>query len=164
MKRNALVALKSHDQADQALPCLQDVVKAGMQVTFLLPYPVERWRYLRDHWVEAETAREAVSAGRKLLESYSWESQTALAAQKLSSIRSALQKQDVDVEIQLYAGSLRKALQDRLCRGDIDWVMTRAQTADRLRGLLAVGVAPFGWFKRPRHSSVWLLYPATIPE
>ena len=163
MKRKALVALKSNDQADQALSCLQEVVKAGMQVVFLLPYPVEPWPYLCDHWVEAETAREAMSAGRKLLERYSWEAQTACAEQKLSAIRSLLQKQGVNVEIQLYAGGLRKALQDHLDRGDIYWVMTRATTGVRLRGLLAAGLAPFGWFKPPRRSSVWLLYPSAHP-
>ena len=159
MKQKILVALKTHKQANEVLSCLKEVIKPGMKAVFLLPYPVAPWPYLRDHWVEAETAREAMSAGRKLLERYSWEAQTACAEQGLSAIRAALQKQEADVEIQLYAGSLRTALQDHLAQGDIYWVITRAQTGDRLRGLLAAGRAPFGWFKRSQRSAVWLLHP-----
>lgn len=159
MPPKILVALTAQYQVNDVLSCLKEVMKPGMKAVFLLPYPAQPWPYLRDHWIEAETAREAMLAGTKLLESYSWEAQTALAEQKFSAIRAALQKKEVDLEIQLYAGSFRKALQDHLARGDIYWIMTRAQTGDWLRSLSAVAFAPFGWFKRMKRSAVWLLYP-----
>lgn len=158
MQQKILVALRAQYQMNDALSCIKEVIKPGMKAVFLLPYS-EAWPWLRDHWIEAETAREAISAWTKLAESYSWAAQTALAEQKFSAIRAALQKKEVDVEIQLYAGDLRKALQDHLAQGDIYLAMTRAQTGDWFRTLLAAGFAPFSWFKRMKRSSVWLLHP-----
>lgn len=163
MKQKALVALEKHGQADQALSCLKEVVKPGMTVIFLLPYPVEVWPYLRDHWVEAETAIAAISAGRKIRDLYSWDIQSALAEQKLSAARETLREKEVAVEIQLYTGNLRSTLRDHVARGDVCWIMKSAQTADRLRGLLAAGLAPFGWFKYTK-TPVWLLQPVVAYE
>ena len=107
-----LVVLKEHDRVEKMTPSLEQLARPGMRVVFLVPYPVGLWRYVRDHWITTESVSEAMLSGSQIMEHYSWEAQRALAERKVMAARDALRKKDVQVAVELYTGSLRRALRD----------------------------------------------------
>jgi len=140
-----LVALGGNDRVEETIPCVEKLARPGMKVVFLLRYPVEFWRYFRDHWVTTESARNATSAGKTIKEGYSWEAQRALAEQLVAPARLALQSRKVEVEVNLYTGSLAKTVRDYRADKDIHWIVTKPLGAGRIGYLLTKAMIPLGW-------------------
>jgi hypothetical protein len=151
MNKQILVVLRRRDTADQMMPYLEQVAKPGMRVVFMLPYPVESWPYLKDHWIEADTARAALSASEKVLERYSWDAQKRIAEQKIAHLRAIFQKRDVDVGVDLYAGSLKRIVREHELDETIHLIVARPEGRGWARGLLARALASVS-----RRSPHWL--------
>ncbi len=162
MAKKILVPLTRLGQVDEIVSYLSDVVKPQIGVVFLIRYPVESGPYWRDHWVEADTARAAKLASKSLLERTSWEAHGALAEEKLSAARKALEKQGVEVEVKLYAGSTKRAIRKYKVLGDFDWIVTTAHFGDWVGYLLAEATGPFDGLKWIKSSFFWLLRPKGI--
>ena len=139
-----LVFLKKHDRVEEMIPCLEQLARPGMRVVFLVPYPVQLWRYVRDHWITTESVRAAVLAGRQTMEHYSWELQRARAERKVAPARDALRKKDIQVVVELYTGSLRKALRDYGSDNTIGLMMTTAAVGGWIGSWLTKAVVPLG--------------------
>ena len=148
MATKILVPVTKLGEVDEIVSYLSDLVKPPIRVIFLVRYPVESSGYWRDHWVEADTAREAALASKKLMERASWEAHRALAEEKLSSARKALENQGVEVEVKLYAGSTKLAIRNYKASADIDWIVTSAHFRDCAAYLLAAAAGAFHGLKR----------------
>ncbi len=159
MSGQILVPLKRHDRIEGIIPYLEEVAKPGMKVVFLIPYPVESWLYLKDHWVTTESAREAMLAGRKLMEKYSWEVQKGLAEQKVSLAREALNRMGVKVGVDVYTGSLRRVVADYAANRDVHLIVVRAGSDHPLIRLLRRTILAPWSFKRPGSPAVLFLHP-----
>lgn len=159
MAREILVPLNRHDRIEEIIPYLKELAKPGMRVVFLIPYPVELWLWLWDHWVTTESPREATLAGRKIMDRYSWEKQRGLAEQKVFLARETLHKRGVEVAVDVYTGSLRGVVGDYTANGDVHLIMMRADRGRPMMRLLRRISVPFGLFKRPSFSPVLLLHP-----
>lgn len=159
MAKQILFPLKRDDRIEDLIPFLEELAKPGMRVVFLVPYPVESWLYLKDHWVTTESPREATLAGRKIMDRYSWEVQKGLAEQKVAPAREVLQKVGMEVGVDLYTGSLRKVIEDCTANGDAPLIMMRAGSGHPLMRLLSRTILPFGLFKRPSSPPIVLLHP-----
>ena len=122
-----LVALRWRDRVDGIIPYIEKLVTPGMRVVFLIRYPLDLRQYLRDHWISTESARAAIAAGKELSQRYGCEAQRELAEKRLAPAREALQKMQVDLEIRLYSGSFRAAMQDGIVAGDVLWVVVPAR-------------------------------------
>jgi nucleotide-binding universal stress UspA family protein len=162
MAKKILVPLTRLGQIDEVVSYLSDVVKPRTGVIFLIRYPLESGPYWRDHWIEADTARGAKSACKGLMERTSWEAHRALAEEKLSPARKALEHQGVEVEVKLYAGSTKRAVRDYQISGDLDWIVTTAHFSDWVAYLLAKSTGPFDRLKRVKSSFIWLVRPKWI--
>ncbi len=159
MSGQILVPLKRHDRIEGIIPYLEEVGEPGMKVVFLIPYPVESWLYLKDHWVTTESAREAMLAGRRLMEKYSWGVQKGLAEQKVSLAREVFHRMGVEVAVDLYTGSLRKVVADYAANRDVHLIVVRAGSDHPLIRLLRrMILAPWS-FKRPSSPAVLFLHP-----
>lgn len=162
MAGQILVALNRHDRIQEILPYIEEIAKPGMRIVFLIPYPVELWLYLRDHWVTTESPTKAMLEGRKIMERYSWELQRGLAEQRVFPAREALRKRGVEIAVDIYTGSLRKVVESYTHDGDVHVIMMRAGIGLRIMGFLH-GISPlFRLFKRPSFSSVLLLHPDNV--
>jgi hypothetical protein len=115
-----------------------------MRIVFLVPYPLDFWTYLAQHGVEADTAREAISASKAVVEQYSWETQKGKAEQRVYNACAALTKDQVEVSVELYTASLRRTVQDYLKENDVQWVVTNAKGGDWIGSLWAKIIACFG--------------------
>ena len=117
MAGQILVPFNSHLQLEDLISVIEEAAKPGMRVVFLIRYPVDPWVWFRDHWVTTESSRDAVLAGRKVIEKYSWEGQRALAEEMVGPWRYVLQKMGVKATVNVYTGSLSSVVEN-YSRGD----------------------------------------------
>jgi hypothetical protein len=123
MAGQILVPLDSHLRAKDIIPVIEEAAKPGMRVVFLVRYPVDPWVWFRDNWITTESARDAMLAGRKVMERYSWEGQRALAEEMIAPWRYALQRMGVKVAVDVYTGSLPSVVENYSCGDEISLVM-----------------------------------------
>jgi hypothetical protein len=105
MAGQILVPFNSHLWVKDIISVIEEAAKPGMRVIFLVRYPVEPWVWFRDHWVTTESSRNAMLAGRKIMQKYSWEGQRALAEETVAPWHYVLQKMGVTVAVDVYTGS-----------------------------------------------------------
>jgi hypothetical protein len=117
MAGQILVPFNSHLQLEDIISVIEEAAKPGMRVVFLVRYPVDPWEWFRDHWMTTESSRDAMLAGRKVMERYSREGQMALAEEMVAPWRYVLQKTGVTVAVDVYTGSLSSVVED-YSRGD----------------------------------------------
>jgi hypothetical protein len=117
MAGQILVPFNSHLRVEDIISAIEEAVKPGMRVVFLVRYPVDPWEWFRDHWVTTASARDAILAGRKIMEKYSWDGQMALAEEMVAPWRHVLQKTGVTVAVDVYTGSLSSVVEN-YSRGD----------------------------------------------
>jgi hypothetical protein len=126
MSGQILVPFNSHVRVKDIISVIEEAAKPGMRVVFLVRYPVDPWEWFRDHWVTTASARDAVLAGRKVMERYSWDGQMALAEEMVAPWRHALQKVGVTATVAVYTGSLSSVVETYSREDEISLVM-RAQ-------------------------------------
>ena len=138
MESQILVPFNSHVRVRDIISVIEKAAKPGMRVVFLVRYPVDPWEWFRDHWVTTESRRDAVLAGRKVMERYSLEGQRALAEEMVAPWRYVLQKMGVKATVDVYTGSLSSVVENYSRRHGISLL-------PRARNNLSV----IGFFRRP---------------
>jgi hypothetical protein len=121
-----LVPFNSHLRVEDIISVIEEAAKPGMRVVFLVRYPVDPWEWFRDHWVTTASARDAMLAGRKIMERYSWDGQRALAEEMVAPWRYVLQKIGATVAVDVYTGSLSSVVENH-SRGDGSSLVMRTQ-------------------------------------
>jgi hypothetical protein len=140
-----LLTMAGHEPIEELMPCLEPLVRPGLTVMFLLPYPVEPWPYLLDHWVTAESVRDAIAVGRKIQRRYDWEAQKELAWQIVAPAAAALEARGARVEVHLYSGSRAKVIKKYAVDKDIHWIMTQFPRPGLIGYVSAKTMVPTGW-------------------
>jgi hypothetical protein len=136
MAGQILVPFNSHLRDEDIISVIEEAAKPGMRVVFLVRYPVDPWVWFQDHWVTTESSRDAMQAGRKIIEKYSRDGQMALAEEMVAPWRDVLQKTGVTVAVDVYTGSWSSAVEN-YSRGDgISLVMRDDQRHQHLRNSL----------------------------
>ena len=126
MAGQILVPFNSHFRVEDIISVIEEAAKPGMRVVFLVRYPVDPWVWFWDHWVTTESTRDAVLAGRKVMEKYSWEGQRALAEEMVAPWGYVLEKMGVKTAVAVYTGSLSSVV-ETYRRGDEISLVMRAQ-------------------------------------
>ena len=117
MAGQILVPFNSQLRVKDIVSVIEEAAKPGMRVVFLVRYPVDPWEWFQDHWVTTASARDAILAGRKIMEKYSWDGQRALAEEMVAPWRYVLQKTGVTVAVDVYTGSWSSVVEN-YSRGD----------------------------------------------
>jgi len=159
MEREILVLLRRHDRIEEILPYIEKIAQPGMRIVFLIPYPVQLWPWVRDHWVTTESPREAMVAGREIMAKYSWEAQKELADQKIFLARGVLHKKQVDVAVNLCGSSMRRAVKDHSVDREARCVLFRTESRYQLINLIRRALSLFGASKRPVSPPIHVLHP-----
>jgi hypothetical protein len=123
MAGQILVPFNSHLRVEDIISVVEEAAKPGMSVVFLVRYPVDPWVWFRDHWVTTESSRNAMLAGEKVIEKYSWEGQRALAEEMVAPWRYVFQKIGVTVAVDVYTGSWSSVVETYSREGEISLVM-----------------------------------------
>ena len=158
MSKEILIAMKSQDRIDDMIPCLERVAPPGTKVTFLFRYPVDG--FMRSN--EAEVSSRSLEEAKRLTKYYSWEENQKRAEEKVATALGALQRKGVEVAVNLYAGSLRKAIKNHAPEGGVSLIMTRAGIGQWITGFLSGTISALQLFKHPSFSSVLLIHPRAM--
>ena len=135
MSGQILVPFNSHLRVEDIISVIEKAAKPGMGVVFLVRYPVDSWEWFRDHWVTTESSRNAMLAGGKVMEKYSWERQRALAEEMVAPWGYVLEKMGVKAAVAVYTGSLSSVVEN-YSRGDGISLVMRAQNNLPMMGFL----------------------------
>lgn len=154
MSKKILVPLAQNDRAEEIIPYIEKVARPGMKVVFMMPYPVEGFR-----WPREEFGNKAVQEAKMLASYYSWETNVQEAKERILPASKALASSGIEVAADVYAGSMRRAVQDYAAKGDVHLIVTRAGIGQRIAGLLDGSSSLFELLKRPTVSTVLLTHP-----
>jgi hypothetical protein len=140
MAGQILVPFNRHIRVNDIISIIDAAGKPEMSVVFLVPYPVDPSAWFQNHWVATESARNAMLTGKKLMKRYSWEGQRALAENMVAPWRYALEKIGVNVTMDVYTGSLSRAVEEYSRRDELSLVMQAENDLSRM-GVLHRAVA-----------------------
>ncbi|TMA09901.1 MAG: universal stress protein [Deltaproteobacteria bacterium] len=121
--KQIVVPLTRHDRIEEIIPYLEEIAKPGMRVVFLVPYGVELWAYLRDHWITMESP---TLAGKKIKE------QKGSAEHGILAARDAFRSMGVEITVEVYTGSLKRVIRNYTTNGDMHLIIMRAAGVARL--------------------------------
>ena len=157
MTKKILVPLEQYNRTEEMIPYIEKVARPGMKVVFLMRYPVDgiRWQ------TEAFGIMAALEA-RELINHYSWEGNLERAKRKVAPACEVLRTKGVEADIDVYAGSLKKAIRSHTLNGDVHLIMTRTGIGDWIARLFDGTGSVCDWFSRPRFSPVLLINPRTL--
>ena len=120
MTAQILVPLGTNDRTDAIIPYIEKVARPGMKVVFLLPFPVGGPRY------SFHTDFFLLPRAEEMMNYYSWEGNLQRARRKLFFASEVLRPKGVEVAVDVYIGSLKKAIRSHVLDGDVHLIMTRA--------------------------------------
>jgi hypothetical protein len=154
MDKKILVSLGQYDRAEEMIPYIENVARPGMKVVFLARYPV-------DGFIGSITDSDVPkpSETRALLTYYTWDGNLERAKRKAGAACEALRAKGIDATVDVYAGSLKKAVRSHTLTGDVHLIMTRAGIGQRIAGLLNGTNSLFNLFRQPTLSPVLLIHP-----
>jgi hypothetical protein len=157
MTKKILVQLGLYDRSEEMIPYIEKVVRPGMKVVFLLRYPVAGIG-----WRKEEYGIRAALKARELVSYYSWEGNLENAQKQVAPTCGALRAKGIEAAVDVYAGSLKKAVRSHMLSGDVHLIMTRAGIGEWIVRLFDGASSVFKWFKRPAFAPVMLINPHTL--
>ena len=158
MSKKILVPLGQYDQSEEMIPYIEKVARPGMQVVFLVRYPVDGVGCRKE-----EYGMRAALEARMLVNYYSWEGNLENAKKRVAPTCEALRAKGIETAVDVYAGKLKKAMRSHTLNGDVHLIMTRADIGDWIARIFDGTTSVFKWFKRPSFSPVLLINPRTLP-
>jgi len=163
MAKQILVPITRNDRVKGIIHCVERIAQPGMKVVFLLQFPLDGFDgHLRAARVTEETAIYNPTEVRKIAEGYTWESQQRLAQQKVLPTCETLQKKGAEVAVDVYTGSLGKAVRSYELKGDIHLIMQRAGIGHIISRFLNSTISALRSSKRPSPSPVFLTHPCNL--
>jgi hypothetical protein len=157
MNKKILVPLGHYDGTEEMIPYIEKVARPGMQVVFLVRYPVDGFI-----WAKEEYGLRAAREAKELVHYYSWEGNLESARKQVAPACEALRARGIEASVDVYAGSLKKAVRSHMLNGDVHLIMTRAGIGDWIAKLFDGTTSVFKWFRRPSFSPVLLINPRTL--
>jgi hypothetical protein len=157
MNKKILVPLGQYDRSEEMIPYIEKVGRPGMKVVFLVRYPVDGFI-----WAKEEYGMRAALKAKELVNYYSWEGNLESAQKQVAPACEALRAKGIEAAVDVYAGSLKKAVRSHMLNGDVHLIMTLAGIGDWIARLLDGTTLVFKWFKRPTFSPVLLINPRTL--
>ena len=157
MNKKILVPLRQYDPSEEMIPYIENVARPGMEVVFLVRYPVDGFI-----WGKEQYGMRAALEAKKLVNYCSWEENLANAKMRIAPACEALCAKGIEAGVDVYAGSLKKAVRSHTLNGDVDLIVTRAGIGDWIGGLFHGTTSIFEWFKGPSFSPVILINPRTL--
>ena len=157
MNKKILVPLGQYDRSEEMIPYIEKVARPGMKVVFLVAI-----QWMAFGWRKEEYGMRAALEAKKLVNYYSWEGNLENAKKQVAPACEALRAKGIETAVDVYAGSLKKAVRSHTLNGDVHLIMTRAGIGDWIERLFDGTSSVFKWFKRPSFSPVMLINPRTL--
>lgn len=162
MPEQIMVPLRGSDRIDQFLPYIEQVVQSGMKVVFLIHFGVSRFKELTDRLLTIHTGIQPAFLPGQSEERIVADARRS-AQQRVLSACEALRQKGVTVEVHLYAGRLRRVVEDYLEKEDVHLIMMRPNF-DRMTGYLCKIGSVYRSLKPATIPRVLLLHPSNVGE
>jgi hypothetical protein len=170
MARQILVALKSEDRLSQMIPYFEKIAQPGMKVVFLIRFsPQPAFKASRHDSIELECTEESAFfegglekprfTRENIRGTQSMEEQRLSAEHKVFLALEALLKRGIEITVDIYTGSLRRAVKSYTCKGDVHLIVMRARRELMMMDFLHKAFAVFGLFKHPTFAPILVLHP-----
>ena len=104
----------------------------------------------------------AALEAKELVRYYSWEGNVETANARVAPACEALRAKGIEAAVDVYAGSLKKAVRSHTLNGDVHLIVTRAAMDNWIGRLFDSTMSIFRSLKRPSFSSVMLINPRTL--
>jgi len=157
MNKKILVLLAQNVRIEEMIPYVDRVARPGMTVVFLVRYPVGGFI-----WAKEEFGMKVVLEAKKLASYYSWQANLKRAKSGIAPAVEALGRKGVEVTVDVYAGSVKRAVRSHTINADVHLIMTPAGIAARIARLFDGTDSVFKWFNCPSFSPVLLINPRTL--
>jgi hypothetical protein len=157
MNEKILVPLGQYDRTEEMIPYIENVIRPGMKVLFLVRYPVDGFR-----WQKEEYGMRAALEAKKLVSYYSWDGSLEKVKMQIAPACESLRAKGIEAAVDVYAGSLRKAVRSHTLNGDVHLIMMRTAMGNWIGRLLDSTISVFRSFKRPSFSPVMLINPRAL--
>jgi hypothetical protein len=157
MNKKILVPLGRYDRSEEMVSYIESVAQPGMKVVFLVRYLMEGIG-----WQKEEYGMRSALEAKKLVNDYSWEGNLQNARKQVAPACEVLRAKGIEASVDVYAGSLKKAVRSHMLSGDVHLIVTRAGIGDWIARLFAGTSSVFKWFRRPSFSPVMLINPRTM--
>ncbi len=165
MVKQILIPISRNDRVKEMIPYVERVAHPGMKVVFLLRYPVDGFdEYIRAGMATGETGIPNPEKVRKIGERYSMDSQQQMARQKVFPACHALQKKGAEVTVDVYTGSLRRAVKDYARRGGVHMILQRAGIGHLVSRTFNDMISVIRSVKRPSFSPTLSIVANCWPE
>ncbi len=159
MAEKILVSLKRHDRVEEMIPYIEKVTQPGTSVVFLVHDRVNSLNWLQAYCAIMECGLENTMPIARMVESYSAKMRRQLAEQRVFHTCAALHRLGVKVAVEIYTGSLRKALRSYMLRGDVGLIVMRPGIGHRVMNFLHGLVSIRNMIGRSGFSPVFILSP-----
>ena len=169
MARQVLVALKSEDRLSQIIPYIEKIAQPGMKVVFLIRFKPQA--YAKPSWhdsIELRCPEESAFfegelekprfTGENVGGRQSIEQQRLSVEHKVFLALEALRKRGIEISVDVYTGSLRRAVKSCARKGDVRLVVMRAKRKVMM-DFFYKAFPVFGLVKQPTFSPVLVLHP-----
>jgi hypothetical protein len=157
MKKIILVPMTRNDRAADLLPYVEEVARPGMKAVFMMPYPVDGFR-----WSREESGCKAIEEGMRLARDYNWNTNVERARKRIAATTAALSAMGIEAGVELYAGNMGRAIREYAAKGDVHLIVSRAGIGQKIAGLLSGNSSLFDLFKRASFEPVLLIHPTTV--
>ena len=162
MAREVLVALKSEDRLSQMIPYIEKVAQSGMRVIFLLRFSLQPAFTVSQHdSIELRSFEGELEKTRFTRDDHcgtaSMEEQ-GLSEHKVFLALEALRKRGIEITVDVYTGSLRRAIKRYTSKGDVHLIVMRRRR-ELVMDCIDKAFPLFGLFKHATLAPVLLLRP-----
>jgi len=158
MNNRILVPLKRDDRLEEIVPYIEKVARPGASVVFLIRHPVSGLKWLQAYRGIAQCGLEKSLAVRQMIESYSLKMRRQLFERRVFQTCGALHDMALNIAVDVYTDSLRKALRSYANRGDAPLVIMRPGIGQRIMSFLQGAVSIRWTVANPFPSSVMLFH------
>jgi hypothetical protein len=163
MPGQIIVPLRGSDRIEQFLPYIEQVAQPGMKVVFLVHVGVSRFKELTDQLLAIHTGiQPAFLPGQSSAEAVVEDTRRS-ARQGVLSASEVLRNRGVTVDVNVYAGRLRRVVKEYLEKEEVHLVMMRP-AGNRLMGYLRKISRVPSFVKPPTVPPVLLLHPSNTAE
>jgi hypothetical protein len=156
MATKIIVPLKKHDRLDEIVPCIEEVAEPGASVVFLIRHPVSGFKWLQAYAAISQCGIGTALAIRRMAQSYSRRMRMQLAGQKVFSACEALHRLGLTVTVDIYAGSLSKALSNYASHENVQLVVMQPGIGQRIASYLQGIVSIRSIIRHPFSSSMFI--------
>jgi len=154
-----LVPLKKHDQIEEIMPYIEKVAEPGAGVVFLVHHPVSGFKWLQAYCGVVQCGLEKALPIRRMMESYSLNTRMQLAQRQVFKTCEAMHEAGLNITVDVYSGSLKKALKNYANNGEAQIIVMRPGVGQRIMSVLHGAGFVRSLFSRSISLSTLLLHP-----